>query len=613
MDPRFLELYAQELLHIQDMGAEFAQRFPKIASRLGLASTEVADPYVERLLEGFAFLAARVQLKIRESHPEFTGQLLELVYPGLRASRPSMGIVKFEPDCREGRLNLGVPLPRGTALWEGGGAEHPACQYRTAHALTLWPLRIAELRCSPTPPKARQKTGKPSAQAFLQVTLQAQGEGELCGLPCDALDFYIAAPMSLASTLWHAIKHQLESVWAWSGEDADASSTGLQLELPGLAEEESLLPSGPSHFSATRLLQEFYSLPQRFLFFRVSGLAAAFQRAQGQALSLCLALKHWEPNWGTDLNRDSLSLFCTPVINLFEHHCDRVELDPLHQAHALIPDRIHSQDYEVHSVLEVEALNPQTGKQMRIPPLYKPDLNSPRESLGYVARRSPRVVSQAEQKAGGRSRYIGTQTHLCLSWPDARLRDELKVNQLRVKTLCSNRDLPLLIHGKGRCLTVRDSLPVRGIVFLAGPSSPYALEGDGRASWQLIQHLSLNFLGLVQTQGPPALRQLLALYANPEDAAQIQWAQSIESLSAEPCVRTVFRMGRACALRGLLVKVDVHSPSLQGVGEALFAEVLSQILARHVSVNSFVECHIRCLPSGRSLRGVPLAGSRPLI
>uniref|UniRef100_UPI0025D4CC7F type VI secretion system baseplate subunit TssF n=1 Tax=uncultured Thiodictyon sp. TaxID=1846217 RepID=UPI0025D4CC7F len=69
MDPRFLEYYNRELRFMREMGGELAAEFPKIAARLGLESFECADPYVERLLEGFAFLAARVQLKIDAEFP----------------------------------------------------------------------------------------------------------------------------------------------------------------------------------------------------------------------------------------------------------------------------------------------------------------------------------------------------------------------------------------------------------------------------------------------------------------------------------------------------------------------------------------------------------------
>src|SRR3954453_18468426 len=97
MDPRLLKYYDTELRHIRELGGEFAREFPKIAGRLSLDSFECADPYVERLLEGFAFLAARVQLKIDAEFPSFTQHMLELLYPGYLAPTPSMTLVQLRP------------------------------------------------------------------------------------------------------------------------------------------------------------------------------------------------------------------------------------------------------------------------------------------------------------------------------------------------------------------------------------------------------------------------------------------------------------------------------------------------------------------------------------
>ena len=120
MDPRLLDYYRQELLHIREGAAEFAREHPKIAARLALEVTtaqgECVDPYVERLLEGFAFLAARVQIRLDSEFPRFTQHLLEMVYPGFLAPTPSMLIVQLEPD-----LNDAGP---------GRGPDHQAWQCR---------------------------------------------------------------------------------------------------------------------------------------------------------------------------------------------------------------------------------------------------------------------------------------------------------------------------------------------------------------------------------------------------------------------------------------------------------------------------------------------------
>src|SRR5262250_905292 len=116
MDPRLLRHYNSELRFMREMGAEFAREFPKVAGRLGLEGFECADPYVERLLEGFSFLAARVQLKLEAQFPRFTEHLLEMVYPNYIAPWPSMGVVQLSPDATGGTPAEGLPVPRGTVL-----------------------------------------------------------------------------------------------------------------------------------------------------------------------------------------------------------------------------------------------------------------------------------------------------------------------------------------------------------------------------------------------------------------------------------------------------------------------------------------------------------------
>ncbi|MBL8760296.1 MAG: type VI secretion system baseplate subunit TssF, partial [Phycisphaerae bacterium] len=147
MDRRLLKYYDRELRHLQGMAKEFARDFPKIAGRLSIDDFPCADPYVERLLEGFAFLAARVQLKLESEFPRFTQNLLETVYPHYLAPTPSMAVVEITPDHAEGGLSKGFTLPRGTIL-RGviGPGERTSCEYRTGHALTLWPTKLAEAR-----------------------------------------------------------------------------------------------------------------------------------------------------------------------------------------------------------------------------------------------------------------------------------------------------------------------------------------------------------------------------------------------------------------------------------------------------------------------------------
>src|SRR5689334_11780773 len=147
MDPRLLQYYNIELQHLREMGAEFAEQFPKIAARLGMNGLEVTDPYVERLLEGVGFLAARVHLKLDAEFPRFTQSLLETVYPHYLAPTPSMLVAQIRPTMTEGTLNDGMKVSRNTPLRsEPGRGSTAACEYRTAHDVTLWPVEVASAK-----------------------------------------------------------------------------------------------------------------------------------------------------------------------------------------------------------------------------------------------------------------------------------------------------------------------------------------------------------------------------------------------------------------------------------------------------------------------------------
>src|SRR3954468_15611027 len=150
MDERLLALYETELKHLRETAAEFGRDFPRIAGRLSLdldAKEICPDPYVERLLEGFAFLAARVHLKLEAEFPLFTQGLLETVYPDYLCPVPSMAIVKFEPEEREESLAPGYVIKRGTFLRSQlAKGDTTACTFSTAQDIRLLPLVVSEAR-----------------------------------------------------------------------------------------------------------------------------------------------------------------------------------------------------------------------------------------------------------------------------------------------------------------------------------------------------------------------------------------------------------------------------------------------------------------------------------
>ena len=194
MDPRLLKYYNEELQHIREMGAEFAEEYPKIAGRLGMDGIECADPYVERLLEGFAFMSARVQLKLDAEYPQFTQHFFELIYPHYLAPTPSMAIVEMQPDLKEGGLVDGFEIERGSTLHSATVAgESTACTYTTAHPLTMWPLELTEARYFSGASSLGNigVTDLKGVKAGIRIRFRATAGAAFDELPLDELVLYV--------------------------------------------------------------------------------------------------------------------------------------------------------------------------------------------------------------------------------------------------------------------------------------------------------------------------------------------------------------------------------------------------------------------------------------
>ena len=199
MDARFLELYNQELKFIRESGAEFAKEYPKIAGRLGLDGFDCSDPYVERLLEGFAFLSARVHRKLDASFPEFTQHLLELLFPTFLQPVPSMLVAQFQPDYEEGSLLGGVNIAKHTSLFSLlGKDEQTPCEYRTSREMTLWPLTLTQAEYVYSQDllayggdDAALAGPLKMAKSAIKITLETPDNIKVSDLSLDSLNFYI--------------------------------------------------------------------------------------------------------------------------------------------------------------------------------------------------------------------------------------------------------------------------------------------------------------------------------------------------------------------------------------------------------------------------------------
>lgn len=625
MDPRLLQYYNLELQHLREMGAEFAQQFPKIAGRLGMSGLEVADPYVERLLEGVGFLAARVQLKLDAEFPRFTQALLEIVYPHYLAPTPSMLVAQLKPDPDEPNLAAGFPVARGSTM-HGllAGDDASACEFRTAHDVTLWPVEIVsasyfsfapDLPLNSLPIAQRIKGG-------VRIRLRATAGLKFRQTSIDRLCFYLGGRDDAANQLYElclstglgVLVLPPKSTPRWH-EFLPASS----IQPVGFADRQALLPVTLRSFQGYRLLHEYFSFPQRYRFFELTDLARAITRADTDEIELVILLGRGDAVLESIVDVSNFALFCTPAANVFPKRADRIHLADTAYEYHVVADRTRPLDFEIYEVTDVVGHGTGADSEQRFRPLYSAYSSDDDHQLAayFTTRREPRLVSSTEKRRGSRSSYIGTEVFLALVDPaHAPFSGDLR--QLSIHALCTNRDLALqmpLGFGKSDC-SLDVAAPVAGIRVICGPSRPYAPLTDGAVSWRAISHLSLNYYSLVNStpqEGAMALRELLGLYAASGDASTRRQIDGVRSVQVGPVVRRLPRSGPLAFGRGLEVAVEVDELAFEGGSAYLLGSVLEHYFARYVSINSFTETVLRSQGRGEIKRWVPRWGERPTL
>ncbi|MSP26927.1 MAG: type VI secretion system baseplate subunit TssF [Methylococcales bacterium] len=624
MDPRLLKYYNHELQHIREMAGEFALEYPKIAGRLGLDSFECADPYVERLLEGFAYLSARVQLKVDAEFPRFTQHLLEMVYPHYLSPTPSMAVVQLQPDLMEGSLNEGFLIPKETALRSQiGKGEQTACEYRTAHDLTLWPIELVEAEYL-NGVGAVANLGIPSLsglKAAMRLRLKTTAGLTFNEIKLNNLPLYLRGvgevPMQIYEQL-HAnsiavVVQPINRPLAW--QHIIKQSAVLPV---GFTQEESLLPYTPRSFQGYRLLQEYFAFPERYMFAELRQLQPALQQCEDNEVDIIILLNRSNPRLVNEIDITRFALFCSPTINVFPKRADRIHLTNQTNEYHIIPDRTRPLDYEVYQIRDVTGFGATADNQQTFLPFYQAssDASHAQQRAYYSVIRSPRVISTKQKLQGPRSSYVGNEIFIAIvDSNEAPFNSELR--QLGLETLCTNRDLPLQLPiGIGDTdFTIQTGAPVKSIRCLSGPTKPRPSNAHKDTAWKLINHLSLNYLSLLnnnEKEGAAAFRSLLSLYGDNSDLSFRKQVEGVLSIQSKPIVRRINTAGPIVFGRGLEITVTVDEAAFEGSGVFLLGMVLEQFFAQYVSLNSFTETVLKTSDRGEIMRWPTRLGQRHL-
>ena len=613
MRDELLLYYERELTFLREMGAEFAQKYPKIASRLVLEADKCEDPHVERLLEGFSFLAARVHLKIDDEFPEITEALLNILYPHYMRPIPSMSIAEFQVDSDQVNPETGLKIEREAVLNSRSVSGAP-CKFRTCCDTTFWPVSIASAEWT-TADRLRPPIKAADSVAAIRLDLKCSGDVAFSKLAMSKLRFYLSGESNLTHALYELLCNNCARIVIRDptpkSKIAPVVLDSDSLHPAGFGENESMLPFGRRSFAGYRLMMEYFCFPQKFFFFELEGFERLRQEGFGSQVEIIFLISPFERAERREMLETGVSVKtfrtdCVPVVNLFRHTAEPILLDQKRYEYPVIPDVGRRNAMEIFSIDDVVSVDPGSEEVYHFEPFYSFRHGAPRnrgQGFWHAARRP-----------SGRRGDEGTEIFISLVDLSGRsIRPDAEA--LTVRTTSTNRDLPsrLPFGNEAGDFELEGAAPIKRIVALVKPTDTVRPPLQKHALWRLISALSLNYLSLVDG-GTEALQEILRLYNFTGSAYAEKQIQGLSAIASKRHFARVISENGVAFARGTLVDMTFDEDQFAGGGVYLFAAVLEYFLGLYASMNSFSQLSARSLQRKEAIRRwPPRAGQKVLL
>lgn len=606
-----LPYYETELTALRKLSREFAGRYPKIASRLLLEGDVCEDPHVERLIESFAFLTGRIHKKLDDDFPQITEALLSVLYPHFLRPVPSMSIAQLAP-AAGAELSTVQRIARGTELLTRPVHGVPV-HYRTAYPVDVWPVQVAEARFEPIERSSFAVEGA-DIVATVRIRLAPLGQAPLKQLPIRRLRFYLDGESPLVHAMHELLLNSVAAVTV-SGTGSESMLPPLQLgddcvHAVGFDESEGLLDYEPRSFLGYRLIQEYFALPEKFLFVDVSGLD--FSRFAGPVDLRFHLHAFGRPERAARLEqtvgKDSFRLHCTPIVNLFRQQAEPIRLTHELHEYPVIPDIRRPLGMEVYSVDAVRKAS-RTQQDLSVKeflPFFsiRHGLDADDDGCFWYAQRKPSI----------RPNDDGSEMSITLV--DRGMNPHLpSVDTLSLSLTCTNRDLPsaLPFGGDDGVLQVEGGGVIAQARLLKKPSPTQRAPMRQANQWRLISHLSLNHLSLVDG-GREALLEILSLYNFSDSAHLRRQIAGITAVSSRPSSSRFGRAPRQAFVRGTEVELTFDEDHYVGSGVYLLARVLDLFFGMYCTANSYTRLSVRSRQREQVLaRFPPRTGAQHLV
>ncbi|WP_387691774.1 type VI secretion system baseplate subunit TssF [Photorhabdus sp. RM71S] len=574
MDDLTLRYYEAEMRYLREAGKEFAQAYPDRAAMLNLDRVSIRDPFVERLLEGFAFLMGRLREKLDDDLPELTEGLVSLLWPHYLRTIPSMSIVELAPDWAQ--MKKSEPVEKGfEVLSQPIGLHGTRCRYTTTQAVQLLPLSLT----------AAAFQAEPDGRSVIRLRFDCGTRVDWRQVDLRCLPLYLNADSPLACALHRAFTLQTQQLYLRLPGQPDRQPFDGGFSPLGFGDAERLWPKGESAFSGYQLLLEYFTFREKFMFVALCGLETLTIPDRTPWFELEVALSE---SWPGDqpFSAENIRLHCSPVINLFSLESDPLRLSPLQTEYLLRPMRLQDGHIEIYSVDAVVS-SERVGHQTYVP------FSSFRHKGGMMRHEAPERYYHTRVKRGPSGLY---DTWLILGGEDFD-DDKPYEENLSLTLTGTNGQLPRRAL-QDTLLDTAINPPLAGLIVrnLCEPTLPCYPPNQDRFHWRILSHLGSNFLSMMDN--PDVLRGTLALYDWTDNEMNTRRLAAIVAVKHS----LIERFEQGYLRRGVHIEVTLDSQGFSGTGDiCLFGEMLSRFFALYTDIHLFNRLTLILQPTGERL------------
>jgi type VI secretion system protein ImpG len=614
MNKDILTYYHEELDYVRVAGAEFASLHPKIAGNLQMDQHGVEDPMVARLVESFAFMNAKLSKQLEDGYEHFANNLLNVLYPHINLPMPSVATIQIAPTDK---LEQVTKVMKGTAVEsvaEIDGAK-VNCKFHTCYNMDVLPLQIMSAEYGQRNNSPLSKYLPAKSKSFIQMSIvKTSDKFSFAAQDINTLRIYINSNKQYASTIYAAIFHKVQSIVIYDAKNKSSTTLSTaQLQKVGFAVDENLIPYPANSFAGFRILTEYNSYADKFMYFDITGCAEILKSIDGDALQLFLCFADHLTEIPAAITKTTFQLNCTPIINLFNTTSEAVRVDHLASSYLLSMDKsISPWATECYQVSALSGFT-EAGDTINLKPAYKNNYATSKKLANQDV-----VYWQAKRQPSWQFGSVNNNgSEMLLSFTADNLTLDNSEWTITADCWCTNRDLPLSLsyNGVGINYSIEHEQSAElNINSVRRPTATVRPKRDDGKYWQLIGALVGAQDNLTDPiSGLDNLKNILQSFNLTKSEEWDLYIEQIQNITVTPTTIRYPDSQILTFVRGIKYSINFANNSLNLGDLYLFGTILNNFLNEYCALDSFILLEFTKEQHNETLSWKPKLGVQHLI